>query len=228
MNLFLIREQEIFNTLKQLQECNFVVIGGYAVNAYALPRFSVDCDIVVKDLEELEKIEKVLSGQGYQKENSPNAAQYLGNFVRYEKLLENQFTVSMDILFENVTDRMTGAAFSADWIFQHSEKRSFKGKTISKELWLRIVNIDALLVMKMVSCRATDIRDVFMMLPNAKDNAWLKAEVSLRYNFENRIAKIMDKVKSKQFRDGLAGVYGGIDEKIFEKHLKTVLALQEA
>ncbi len=50
------REKEIFETLKSLKSCNFVIIGGYSVNAYALPRFSVDCDIVIKDKSELEKI----------------------------------------------------------------------------------------------------------------------------------------------------------------------------
>lgn len=48
-DLFSLREQEIFRILKEISECEFVLIGGYAVNAYALPRFSVDCDIVIKD-----------------------------------------------------------------------------------------------------------------------------------------------------------------------------------
>jgi len=55
-----LREKEIFETLKKIKNSNFVVIGGYAVNAYTLPRFSVDCDIVIKDRKELEKIEEAL------------------------------------------------------------------------------------------------------------------------------------------------------------------------
>jgi hypothetical protein len=50
-----------------LKGCDFVIIGGYAVNAYTLPRFSVDCDIVIKDENELRKIEEVLLGLGYEK-----------------------------------------------------------------------------------------------------------------------------------------------------------------
>jgi len=49
MELLQIREKEIFETLKKIKKSEFVVIGGYAVNAYTLPRFSVDCDIVIKD-----------------------------------------------------------------------------------------------------------------------------------------------------------------------------------
>lgn len=49
MDMLQIREKEVFDTLKKIRECRFVLIGGYAVNAYTLPRFSVDCDIVVED-----------------------------------------------------------------------------------------------------------------------------------------------------------------------------------
>ena len=41
---FQIREDEIFKTLKKILKYKFVLIGGYAVNAYTLPRFSIDCD----------------------------------------------------------------------------------------------------------------------------------------------------------------------------------------
>jgi hypothetical protein len=59
-----LREKEIFETLKKMSKFNFVIIGGYAVNAYTLPRFSVDCDSVVKDKEDLKKIEKALLNFG--------------------------------------------------------------------------------------------------------------------------------------------------------------------
>lgn len=225
-DLFSIRELEIFNTLKQLKNCDFVIIGGYAVNAYALPRFSVDCDIVVRDAEELHKIERTLLKMNYKKENT-SEVHYSEKFIRYEKKLENNFSVSMDILIENVVDRITGVIFEAKWIFQHSEKKQLKGKTISEELQLRIIDIDALLVMKIISCRATDIRDVFMMLPNAKNKDWIKSEISLRYNLKDRITKIVEKVTSKQFKDALSGVYGYFDSKVFEKHKKAIISLRD-
>ena len=53
VDLFQLREKEIFETLKKLKNQKFVLIGGYSVNAYAMPRFSVDCDIVIKDEIEL-------------------------------------------------------------------------------------------------------------------------------------------------------------------------------
>lgn len=226
-DLFSLREEEIFLTLKDLEKCNFVIIGGYAVNAYTLPRFSVDCDIVIKDENELQKIGKILLKRGYKKEKNEADTQYKGSFARYEKKLENSFTVSMDILIDTVADRMTEATFSAEWIFEHSSKKTLRGKTITEELKLRISDRDALLVMKMISARATDIRDVFMMLPDAEDKEWIRSEINLRYSLKNRIDTILEKVNSKQFKDGIAGVYGHIDEKLFEKHRKALLAFGE-
>lgn len=226
-DLFSLREEEIFNTLKALKNCDFVVIGGYAVNAYALPRFSVDCDIVIKSEEELERIEKVLLKIGYRKEKLPKDASYSGSFFRYEKKLANNFAVSMDVLVHNVTDRMTGVIFSSDWIFENSRIRVLRGKTINEELKVRIINIDAIIVMKMISCRSTDIRDVFMMLPNANDTTWVKSEISSKYDFNERLSKIIGKVESNQFKDGLSGVYGAFDQKTFDKHKKSLISLQK-
>src|SRR3989344_973617 len=221
-DLLSLREEEIFKTLKELKNCDFVIIGGYAVNAYALPRFSVDCDFVIKDKKGLRKIEKILLTIGYSKEKLPAAVQYSGSFSRYEKKLEHNFAVSMDLLVDNVTDRMTGAIFSADWIFANSSKRILKGKTIAEELKVRIINVDALLVMKIISGRATDIRDVFMMFPQAEDKEWLKSEIQIRADFKDRITRIIEKISSRQFKDGLSGVYGSFDQNVFEKHQKAI------
>ena len=103
-----LREKEIFETLKKIKKSNFVVIGGYAVNAYTLPRFSADCDIVIKNRKELEEIEEALLELGYVKnqvleharesklqdsrhrkeKNYSDEVPYEGNFERFEKELE--------------------------------------------------------------------------------------------------------------------------------------------
>ena len=219
------REKEIFETLKAIHKYSFVVIGGYAVNAYTLPRFSVDCDIAVKDSREAEKIGNTLSKVGYSREKIPKNAPYYGTFERYEKQIEKDFRVSMDILIGEVLDRQTNATFSADWIFKHSKVRLLKGKTILEELKVRIIDAEALFVMKFVCARATDIRDIFMLALNMKEKGWIRKEIENRYNFENRLEKIREKVLSKQFKDGLQGVYGVVDPKVFEKHRKALLEM---
>lgn len=227
VGLFSIREREIFSTLKELQGCDFVVIGGYAVNAYTLPRFSVDCDLVVRGSKELEKIGKALLKKGYKKVSPDEGVPYSGEFHRYGKKLENDFAVSMDILCGKVSDRMTGASFAAGWIFENSSEMNLKGKTIAEGIKVKIISADALLAMKTISCRSTDIRDVFMVMPSANNKEWIKKEIESRCNFNNRVSKVIRKVTSKQFKDGLSGVYGRLNQIIFEKHKKSILAFSD-
>ena len=225
MELLQIREKEIFEILKKIKRCKFVVIGGYAVNAYTLPCFSVDCDIVIKDHEESHKIEKILFDFGYKKVKGISDLPYHCKFERYEKELAQNFKVSMDILIREVLDRQTNAKFSSDWIFENSKLRNLRGKTIGEELKLRIIDPKALIVMKIISCRLTDIRDIFLLIGSVKDEAWIKKEVSERYDFNNRLSKLTSEIMSKQFRDGLQGVFGFIDEKIFDKNKKIISKL---
>ncbi|MFH1915801.1 MAG: hypothetical protein ABIJ21_00920 [Nanoarchaeota archaeon] len=222
MGLFSLREAEIFQTLKDIKSCEFVVIGGYAVNAYTLPRFSIDCDIVIRDNDDLKKIIKILEKRGYVQSTSPALDQYSGQFCHLETVLENKFQVSMDILIGSVTDRLTGSAFLANWVFEHSKIHPLRGKTIREELKLRIINRDALLVMKMISARQTDIRDVFMMFPQAENKEWIREEIQKRYDIQDRMEKILHVVNAKQFKDGLSGVYGMVNLPTFQKHQKAL------
>jgi Rps23 Pro-64 3,4-dihydroxylase Tpa1-like proline 4-hydroxylase len=223
-----LREKEIFETLKRITKFKFVIIGGYAVNAYTLPRFSVDCDIVVKDREELKEIEETLVNFGYVKEeNNKDKTSYYGAFLRLEKDLGENIKVSIDILIKEVLDRQTNATFSADWVFDNSEIRTLRGKTITEELKLRIINLDALFVLKFVSCRLTDIRDIFMLAPNIKNREWIKKEISKKYDFDKLFSKVEEKITSKQFKDSLQGVYGVVDDKVFERYKKAILNLEK-
>src|SRR3989344_3822051 len=218
-----LREKEIFETLKKIKKSKFVVIGGYAINSYTLPRFSVDCDIVIKNRKELNKIEKSLLEIGYHKEkNYSDKISYKGNFQRYEKELENNFKVSIDILIEEILDRQTNAKFSAKWVFDNSALRNLQGKTINEQLKLKIINADALFAMKLISCRQTDIRDIFLLVNSVKDKEWIKKEVLQRYNLKERLSKSLSKINSKQFKDELQGIFGRVDDKIFERNKKLI------
>ncbi len=228
MNQLQLREKEIFETLKAIKDFEFVIIGGYAVNAYTLPRFSVDCDIVIRNGESLRKITKELSKLGYKEANNENNdLPYHGKFFRYEKIVIENFKASIDILFNEVLDRQTNAVFNAEWIFHNSTVKYLKGKTIIEKLKIRIINLNALIVMKMISCRNTDIRDIFMLSANTKDIDWIKEEISLRHDFKNRFDKIEEKIISNKFRDDLQGVHGHIEQKTFDKHKKAGLKIDK-
>lgn len=218
-----IRENEVFETLRKLKSFNFVVIGGYAVNAYAtLPRFSADCDIVIENGTDLVRIEEALLEFGYKRMKSKVQGT---EFVRYIKPLTFPFKVSFDIMIGKVIDRQTNTSIPAKWIFTNSAVRLLKGKTIREELNLRIINLDALFVIKMISCRPTDIRDLFMLATLVKDKGWIKQQIESLYNFDKRFKKVKTEINSKQFRDGLQGAYGLLDDQIFEKSKAEIIAL---
>ncbi|MBI1935342.1 hypothetical protein HYS31_02775 [Candidatus Woesearchaeota archaeon] len=210
MDLLQLRENEIFEALKKIKNCIFVVIGGYAVEGKA----------------EAAKIGKELIKINYVRSTDTDLVQYHEEFLKYEKTIMKNFKVSVDILIANVSDRLTKGIFSAEWVFRNSAVRALKGKTIQEELKLRIINMDALLAMKFVSCRNADIRDVFMLMPQAKDAGWIKSEVSERCEFKGRFQKIKDKITSIEFKNNLQGVYGYVDSKVFEKHKKAVLGIE--
>ncbi len=226
MEILQLREKEIFEALKKIKKINFVVIGGYAVNPYTIPRFSVDCDLVLKDDNELKKLSKELEENNWVKIDTPKAdLPYHGNFVRYEKNIIENINASFDILFKEVFGRKDKISFHADWIFKNSSLIILKGKTITDKLKLRVINIDALIVMKFVSCRETDIRDIFMLISKAKDLKWIKSEIIKKANFNDKFNIIKDKITSQDFRNALQGVYGKIDDKTFERYKKALLEL---
>lgn len=226
MELLQIREKEIFETLRKIRKHRFAVIGGYAVNAYTLPRFSIDCDIVIEDSSELNNIEKGLRSMLYAKVHTNNTnLPFHEEFRRYEREIAKNFRVSIDVMIKHVSDRKTHGLFTAEWIFKNSALRLLKGKTITEKLMLRIINLDALIVTKFVSCRSTDIRDIFMLIVHANDIKWIKQEVMERCDFNERFIRVSDKITSAKFKDNLQGVYGYIDKNIFEKHKKAILEL---
>ncbi len=228
MELLQRREQEIFETLKKIQQYSFVVIGGYAVNAYTLPRFSTDCDIVIKDDLEKAKIEEELRQSGYVKEIHPQVNfPYQGTFARYVKELSSQFKVSMDLLIKEVVDRRSQARFTVEWVFEQAQRRLLKGKTITETLKVLIINPEALLVMKFISCRNTDIRDIFMLAPLMKEVSWIQDEISKQLDFQKNFLVIKEKITSPEFKNNLQGVQGYIDQKTFEKHQQAVLELEK-
>lgn len=227
MELFTKREKEIFDTLKSIKYSEFVIVGGYAVNAYTLPRFSTDCDLVVKDEKEAGKIGTELMKIGYSEDSETTGIPYTGSFKRYVKKISKGIRVSMDLLIEKVIDRQTGATFTAQWVFDNSDRRKLPGKTISEDMVLRIIDLDALFVMKAICGRNTDIRDVFMMVSDIKDREWVTKEIRQRHDLNGCLSKIEEKVSSAEFRDGLQGVFSKIPDKTFEKQKAMISELKE-
>lgn len=214
------REKEILLTLEKIKSCDFVIIGGYAVNTHAQPRFSVDCDIVVKNKEEALKIKHLLIKEGYtEKEVNPNIP-YAGNFLCMVKKVEG-FSVPFDIMIGCVVDRNTKSRFMAELIFENSEIRELRGKVYPFEIELRVAKPEILMVMKLAANRKSDLRDVFMLLE--KDIELERSLLMIKeYNLKTNFKKFREFVNNKGFKDNLHGVFGKIDEKSFNKILTKV------
>ncbi len=210
------REKFLFSVLKQISgKADFVVIGGYAINAYALPRFSIDCDIVVQNRKSSEQIRKLLENAGF-KERASGKPPYVGGFVA---MASKEPQATFDILSGAVEDRLSGTIFPAEMIFENSSKRAIFGKGSPMQLSCRVADPELLFLMKACPSRSTDIRDLFM-LSSIKLDIEKMCKMAKQINAKIDAGKILSKIGSKGFLNALQGVYGKLPAEQYEKTLK--------
>jgi hypothetical protein len=219
------REKFTFSVLEKLtrENAEFVVIGGYAINAYTLPRFSVDCDIVVKDKKTTPAVKKVLKSKGFAKKTEGTLSSYSGKFLSFAT--KKPVLATFDVLAETIEDRLTGTLFPAELIFKYSAKRTIFGKGSPTRLETRVADAEMLFVMKAISSRKSDIRDVFM-LASTKLNRKKINEISRQVPIpQESIEKITSKVNSTGFKNALQGIFGMLPKKQFETTKKKLFSL---
>ena len=217
------RERVILETLKKIPKKDVVLIGGYAVNAYVPPRFSIDCDLVV--LDNLKKIKNILIKNGFE-ETIASDAPYK-KFYRFER---KDIKSAFDLLIDFVTDRSTGIRIPAKMIKKYSKTRTTVGRANPIRIRLRLANPEMLFIMKFLSCRKQDIRDIFM-LSNLKLDVDFITKNLTRMTPEKiiktRIQKVEDMITKKTFRDSLQGPYGYLPDKIFDNCKDSLLKILE-
>ncbi len=218
------RERFIFSMLEELKgKVDFVVIGGYAINAYTLPRFSVDCDLVVKDRKAMLAVKRILESKGFAKRAIGILSGYKGEFLCLAT--KKPVVTTFDVLAGNVEDRITKTMFPAELIFKYSAKRIIFGKGSPARIETRVADAEMLFMMKAVSCRKPDIRDVFMLASTKLDKAKILKITKETPIPKESIEKIVEKITSKGFKDSLQGVFGMLPEKQFETSKRKLLAL---
>ena len=219
-----LREKEILRMLEKLKNLNFVLIGGYAINAYTQPRFSVDCDLVVLNKEDAEHIKKMLIQESYEeKEINPNIP-YSGEFLCLVKKI-GDYSIPFDVMIGSVIDRDTKLKFPAEWIFKNSKIRTLAGKANPVNIKLRIADPETLIIMKLAASRKSDLRDVFMLLERDVNAEFILSELK-EYRLQNKLIKFREYTSSKEFRDNLQGVFGKVDEKAFNRTIKKIKKLE--
>src|SRR5947208_5139662 len=150
------REAVIMKALRRLPRVDIVLIGGYAVNAYVPPRFSIDCDLVV--LGSSSKLESLLKEDGFRKVAEGDVSS--GGYVRYGM---EQVKVSFDLLKKSVVNRDTKIAFEGQLFKKYSAERTTVGRSVPTRIRMKIADPELLFAMKFVSARRQDIRNMFML-----------------------------------------------------------------
>lgn len=209
------REKFLFSILKEISgKIDFVVIGGYAINAYALPRFSIDCDIAVQNRKSSAQIQKLLEKAGFT-ERASGKLPYNGGFVA---MASKEPPATFDILSEAVEDRLSGTIFPAEIIFENSSKRVIFGKGSPTQINCRVVDPELLFLMKACPARSTDIRDLFMLSAIKLDTEKMR-KMAKQINAKIDAEKILSKIGSKGFLNALQGVHGKLPAEQYEKTL---------
>jgi hypothetical protein len=206
------REGSVFEALARLPKAGVVLIGGYAVNAYVPPRYSIDCDVVV--LGSTKEVESVLQESGFREAESGDTP--YGRYLRYEKSEEK---VAFDLLVNSVLDRDTGVVFEAGLFEKYSAERTTTGRSVGLRATMRIADPELLFVMKFVTGRRQDVRDIFMLASIPLNWALVERLVSMKCGgglVKERVEMIRRSISSADYRDSLQGPYGRIPDDRFE------------
>ncbi len=217
------RERIVLETLSKIPKQNAVLIGGYAVNAYVPPRFSIDCDLVI--LGNVKAIEDALKRDGYAKEEAGDVP--YGNYIRYVREKEK---VSFDLLVNSVLDRESGVVFEAELFEKYSRKRVTVGRANPVRIEMKIADPELLFAMKFVSARKQDVRDIFMLA--GEDLEWdlvakMISDKCKSDMVKERIDLIKHSIESKDYRDSIHGPFGKMPDERFNSCKKRLLDFLE-
>ncbi len=217
------REEAVLEMLEKIPKEDVVLIGGYAVNAYVPPRFSIDCDLVV--VGSPDKIEKALEQNGFVRAEEGDVT--YGNYVRYMREMDG---VSFDLLVNSVLDRETGISFEGKMFEEHSREMITIGRASPVRIKMRIADPEMLFVMKFVAARRQDIRDIFMLAGWELDWDAVGEMISVKCKSElivERVDLIRRSVKSEGYRHSLQGPYGKMPDEMFDRCEKRLVQFLE-
>jgi len=206
------REALILQTLMELPK-DVVLIGGYAVNVYVPPRFSIDCDLVV--FEGVTEIKKTLVKNGFE-ETEKGDVPY-GEYFRFMRKKEK---VSFDLLLNSVFDRVSGIVFEGSLFKKYSRERVTVGRANPSRIKIRTADAELLFAMKFVSARRQDIRDIFML--SGTELNWnlirdiIRGKCSEKL-LKKRVKMLKAKVSNESYRDSLHGAFGKIPDRTFDR-----------
>lgn len=217
---FVQRENRIFDMLAAFlkAELDFVLIGGYAVSAYK-HRFSVDADLVLKDVD-LPLFEALLKKNGFTKAVIKELDHpYAPVFVRYE--FKDELPVSIDLLVNGVAVRQTNASFSFDTINKDAKPRKIIGT--EREIIATVSSREMLIALKLHAGRLTDFRDIVALCKDI-DTTVVEALIQRGdMKVVRQHAKVLlELIEKRSFIDSFKGIFA---EKKYDIDWKSVRKL---
>lgn len=235
-----LREEEISRIIGQLskqtggfEDPKMVMIGGYALRAFtSLSRYTRDCDFVLKKSEgwNLDRIQKLLpkdlSTEVFEKRNTYG-------FLRCIKLLRidgSNAKISIDFMEGEVRGRTEEQIFSVTEEFLQKAKK-VKISIAEKEVEIFVPDYADYLLMKIMSARPSDIRDIAALVwkngipGDLKERA--KKALARSEILEKNMQLIIDDVSDKRFLDSWKGTFVTTEftEKTKEEVLKELKKL---
>ena len=237
MNL---REEEIGRIIEQLskqtegfENPKIVMIGGYALRAFtSLSRYTRDCDFVLKKIDgwNLDKIKKLLP-----KDLSVEAFEKRGDygFLRCIKLLKvngRSAKISIDFLEGEVRGRTEEQIFFINDKFLQRTKKA-KIPIAEKETEIFVPDFTDYLIMKIMSARPSDIRDIATLIwkDGIPDDLEERAKKVLAHPdiAEKNLKLIINDISDERFLDSWKGTFVTTEftEKTKEKVLKELKKL---
>lgn len=214
------REEEILKTLSYISERTngftepkLVLIGGYAVRAFIkFSRYTRDCDFILRKwngwrLDEL----KDMIPKDWRVENLEKREQY--GFMRWIKFLrydKTRIKVSLDFMEGEIRGRKEKEVILIDDEMVETSKQTLIA-IADRKVKVFIPKYVDYLIMKIISCRASDIRDLASLIhENGIPKELQKRAKKIIPNSETLYSRIKERIipeiKSKTFIDSWRGI----------------------
>ena len=200
------REGEIVRILRILgtESNRFVLVGGYAVNALAPHRFSVDCDLVINQ-ETVPAIVQILKREGYARE--PGVSKKSRSRVEnYTKSLE-QGKADVDLYVDRLTSRQTDGAWGYEFMQKNSIEAIVAGVTGSAQS--RVASRELLTALKLHAGRDQDMADIVVLSERIDwESVAAFAACGSRKKVESQLASELQLLDEKKFISDLKSQFG--------------------
>lgn len=214
------REEEILKTVRYISEKTkgftspkLVMIGGYALRAFIkFSRYTRDCDFIVKKRNgwHLDELKEIIP-RDWRIEELKKREQF--GFMRWLKFItcnKTRIKVSLDFMEGEVRGRKEEEIILIDDEMIEESRQTLI--TIADEnVRVFVPEYSDYLIMKVISCRASDIRDIASMIhengvPKALSKRVRKILPNAGVFYSNIRRRVIPEIKSKTFIDSWRGI----------------------